>query len=203
MSENLMETWDDIISRAARWTAHDFPNVTSDDLYQDLWVFVLETPALDPNNPGVYTVLARKAKTIAWDQRRADLQFTAQYSYRTSDVREILEGIYEYESWARGYCPADAIGGDRMGSVDVRADVTWAMEKLPSQYREIIESRYRNNTQFEAHSAERRRLNRAIKRLTDTLNSYYRGSALAGHPGRRKVITNAQAQYIMDGNDNG
>lgn len=200
---SMMEVWDDLIARVAKFVAWDFPNITYEDLYQSLWVFVLETPSLDANRQGVYTLLTKKAKTIAWDTRKEDLRLTSQYSYRTSDVREILEGIFEYESWAKGYCPADAVGDDRMGSVDVRADVTWALEKLPPQYQDIIYSRFRNNVQFEPHSAERRRLNRAVKRLTDVLNSYYRSSATSGHPGRRKTMTNAQARYLLEEQDNG
>lgn len=202
MTDDRLELWNDLIRKAARFAAYDIPNVSEEDLFQDLWVYVLEHGQnLDPERSGISTILSRKAKSMALDQRKKDLYTSVQYTYRTSDVREILEDIYEYESWAEGFCPADAKSADGLGSIDVRSDVSWALKQLPDQYFTAIELRYASGVTHGPDSRGRRQLNRAIKRLTDILNSYYRSSAMLGHPGKRKAISNAQARAILEDQD--
>lgn len=195
MTVEEFDRWEQLIRRASSFVVHDFPGVERDDISQSLWEHVLRSPELDPDNPGCSSILVRVGKKLAWLQRKEHLQLSVQYQYRTSDLKEILETSFEYEDWGSGYCPADARSVDGMGPVDIRSDVLWGLKKLPSNYRASIYRRFKDKIDDPSDSAERRQSNRAVKKLADVLNSYYRANSL----GNRNVMTNAQANYIIEG----
>lgn len=192
--EEDAEVWDRIISRASRFVSSDFPDVTFEDLHQEVWLWLLEqgNHHLNPYRGGISKVITRKAKFLAWELRKAHLYQTCQYSYRTSDVREILETVFDYSDWDGGFVPKDAQSVDPMDAVEVRADVKWAMSGLPDNYLSVIIARYQLGIEPPSASAQRRTLNRAIQRLTDLMNTYYRQRP------RRRAISNAHAAYIIE-----
>lgn len=192
------DEWMKLIPKAAKFVCSDFPDIEQADIEQDLWVAVLENPNLDPTREGVSTILVRLARSKAWEYRKEQLVWTSQYSYRTSDLRLILENVYHPECWGSSPIPNDAKSTDK-NKVDVFADVSWGIAQLPKQYRKAIETRYRDGVVLPA-GAERTKLNRAIRRLADVLNFYRRPTTPQG-PGQRKVISNNQARYLLEEQD--
>lgn len=191
--------WDNLIARTARRVSSDFPNVDYDDIYLHLWGYVInQREYVHPKKPGVAKVVAKEAKKQAWKYRAEHLRQTAQYSYRTDDVREILETTFHYSEWAEGYVPGDAVSKDAGAAIEVRADISWGIELLPPNYQNVIFKRYRDKIDIPADTNERRQLNRAIERLATVLNCYTPGKLPRQGPGNRRAISNAQARFIIE-----
>lgn len=199
MTPEEVNEWSDLLARTARLVARDFPDVDQGDLYQELWIFVLENQTLrDPSQLGVARLLKNQCTKMAWNHRKEHLQWTSQYSYRTSDVRYILETSFDHGDWEGSFVPADARGGeDGAAATEVRVDVMWAYQRLPVAYQQAIKERYHDNIEPPSNSAQRKTLNRAIRRLTDTLN-WYLPRSHQSRPGARRVISNATAAYIIE-----
>lgn len=196
MTEEEATKWDDLIRKSARFVTSDFPDVDRDDLIQETWVWLLrQRNMIDPDRPGVLKNLTRRIRYLAWETRKEQLQRSAQYSYRTSDVREILETLFNYADWQGSFVPRDAQSMDGLGhmdAVDVRSDISWAFSTLSETYRQAIISRYRDKRDPDVGTRQRKSLSRAVTRLTDRLNSYYRGVQ------RRRAISNAQARALIE-----
>lgn len=199
MSEDLYSLWKDTVDKVASFVVKDFPNTSVEDLTQDLWVFILENRSLKhPDDVGSSYVLTQVAKTAAFKLRTQHLQVSVQYAYRPSDVKKILESVYHPEMWFSGisYVPADAKSINQDDQLVVNGDVASAVERLPEQYKKAILERYRFSIIPESQSAEYRKLNRAITKLTELLNSYKPKKDHEG-PGARKAISNATARHIL------
>lgn len=195
MTEEEALQWDRLINRAARFVASDFPDVTFEDITQAFWVELLsKTRRPDVNHPGVNKIITRRLKKHAWDVRKDQLAQSAQYLYRTSDVRIILETVFFKEEWHHGYVPDDAKSHappNGMDAVELRADITAAYEGLSENYQGVLIDRYVHGIEPDPSTRERRRLNRAIQRLTDRLNNYYR-------PRPRRAMSNAAARALIE-----
>jgi DNA-directed RNA polymerase specialized sigma24 family protein len=189
---------DDMIRRTVKRVTWDFASIDPEDLAQSLWEEVLISKVA-PSQPGLRKHLYRRAKAIAWTIRKEQLRISAQYSYRTEDVKLILETVFDDYDWIAGYVPQDAREGehDSMAVLEVRMDVLIAFRQLPPQYQKAIEDRYVLGITPEPGGADHKRLSRAIKRLAEYMNSYYSSSQIAGRPGSRRVITNHEANYIL------
>ncbi len=232
MSESLYDIWVNPIKRTASFIARDFPDVEAEDLEQDLWVFVLERDWETPEDKNMMLILRRYARSKAMEYLVQHRTTSVQYSYQTSEVRRILEQVFEYDNWPRrsvpGYradngndvpqwglfdntddftregvpapegqfnrshrlqgaedgdpfklnghgrnlvngvsCPSIDWDDRITGFVDIKA----AWERLPNQYQRAIFQKFALGWEPENEN-ERRRLNRAVIRLTDTLNWY-------------------------------
>lgn len=198
MTEDEAIELDRIIRKVSKRVCWSFPNIDDEDLGQSLWEYCL-IAQVDPAQPGLSSFLYRKGKSYAWEIRKEQLKFSAQYSYLTEDVKLILETCFEPDT-AGAYIPRDAKDGeiDGMAALEVRMDAMIAFRHLPDDYREIIQGRYAKNQIPEAGTAEQKRLSRAIKRLTDIMNSYYTGTSVSGRPGSRNVVSNATANYLIE-----
>lgn len=200
MDGKLALDWDNIIRKTAGFIKNDFPEVQFDDIIGEAWCYVLSHPkvlAAGPSSYGITTILSRQMKRLAWNVRKEQLQKSSRYLYQTSSVRQILETTFDYRDWPNGWVPKDAYSKDGMAPVEIRADVTWGLGHIPPQYRDAIWSRYALGQEPAVGTADRRRLNRAVQRLTDVLNYYYPRLHDDG-PGTRRVMTNATARYIRE-----
>lgn len=189
--------WEERIRSVASRTAQNFPDIDVEDLSQDLMMFVLEKEgALEGRDePLIRAALNRAAHTFAWNQRKQHLQLTAQYAYRTDDVRKVLEKLSSYANWEKMPVPDDARSLKGNDSVEISSDVKMAFDKMTHKpYRDAIVSRYGKGVVPAQGSAESKRLSRAIACLTDILNYGYDSTDRAG-PGSRTAVNNATAQY--------
>lgn len=195
MSDNLIEVWGDAIRRTANFVGSDFPDVSPEDLRQELYLFVLAHPTLEsPDKPGSTKVLMKAARQYAWDQRREHLQLSAQYSYRTSDVRAILETVFDRSQWEGVAVPDDARSEFNDVFLEINVDVKRGWESLGYSQRRVIFQKYALGWQFDRGSAEAQRLARAVNKLTDAIN-FYQKQPDRDYVGSRKAITTANAHY--------
>ncbi len=195
-----------MVESVARTVAREYPGVDHEDLYQDMCLWVLEHGGSlkIEEEKGTRYIIYRAAHILAGQERAEQLRMTAQYNYRPADVRRILETAFGgREEWLQSFVPDDAASIKSTGTdgLDVTIDVRTAIEEMSPEDAEIIMSRYARGLVPDPNSAERKRLNRAVDRLCESINSYTRQRAeklaITGHPGARRVITNAHAGAIL------
>lgn len=212
MSKDIYTTWKDIVERIARFVSYDFPDVEAEDLEQDLWVEILERGINNPDDHINVMFLKKFAKSTAMRYRAEHLILSPQYNYRVSDVRRILETVFEYNSWIQlAEREESNVGSSNRTNRELsyslddiivsHSDVKRAWERMPHQYKTAIFERYALGDVPPNGTAKRRQLNRAEVRLTETLNTYTPRSNHQG-PGSRKIANNALARYIIDTNNN-
>jgi len=193
-----VENFKEPIEKVARTVAKDFPDVEWEDLSQELYCIIIEhTDIPEPEDGDPYPTLFGAAKIIARKIRAQHLDISPQYTYRQSDVRRILESSMYYDLWQSGWTPEDDPSEySHSDAIITRMDVTWAITLLSVDYRDAILSRYRDGVVPQHATPEYKRLDRALRKLTDTINNYKRPHPEG--PGSRKAISNAHAQYITD-----
>lgn len=196
LSNDDVRTWDDLIRKITRSVVRDFPDLELDDLYQSVWEDLLQDESYHyySKAPWIKMHMYRRTKWIAWQHRKEHLQWSSQYSYRPSDIRQMLRAVFDPQDWQRLFLPGDATEENNSATrLDLATDLSWALDNLSSNYRSILESHYGHSLVFDDDSAEARMLTRAEVRLTELLNQY-RGT----ETGRvRKKITNAHANYVI------
>lgn len=173
------------IEKIARVISSDFPDVDWEDVRQELCLFVLTTPALTIEGSGwsARHILSRQAYNYCKKQRSEQLYLSAQYSYRPSDVKKLLEsGMIKI--------PEDSISElSEMDKSDAKVDVLDAIMKLSLEHRWALYRRYSLGEIPENASYERKKLNSAVKDLAYIMNTY--------HAVRRSAMTNSKANAII------
>jgi hypothetical protein len=194
------------VDAASRTVARDYPGVDSDDLYQSLCLWVLENAKWlkTDEEAGCKYIIYRAAHIIARQERAESLHRCAQYDYRPADVRKILESVFEpAENRLQAHVPDDGASLKKTGmdGIEVTLDVMAAVDELGIIEADAIVSRYRDGIIPDADSSERKRLDRAVHKLTDLVNSYSaqhsENLALRGHPGSRRAMSNASARAAI------
>lgn len=195
MTEDRYSQWEDIVKKTARFVARDFPEASEEDLFQDLMMFVLEHPSLEAEHEYAARGLYNRGVMFAWEYRKQALYITSQYAYRTSDVRKILETLFDYREWDASFVPSDAKTFREDDRLAVNSDLMDAYQRISYTYQECIYDRYGKNI-IPVEPAEKSKLSRAIEKLTDVLNTYRNLENHEG-PGRRKPISSTQARHII------
>lgn len=191
---NALEVFDDLISKIASSVSRDFPGIEQEDISQQLYLTVMTNRSTfkHPDNAGVTGALWRIAKQYATQLRAEALHLSAQYAYRPSDVRQILEHTFDRAEWFDTEVPEDArslkASADQL---DLQSDIKWGWSQLHITEMQLVFRRYA--LKEDLNDADRRKLNRAIEKLVDVVNTYPR----PGQP--RRAMTNARAQHIIGG----
>lgn len=192
MTDDFHSRWNDVVTRVSVSVARDFPDSDSEDIAQHLWVVLLEKQEKfkDPDGAGVVGALFQIAKAHGMKLRSQALHISPQYAYRTTDIKRILETVFDRTKWMGGWVPEDAESiKDSADALDLQSDISWGVTQLPEADRQVLGKRFVARDELE--EAERKRLQRAIEKLTDIVNTYPR----PGHP--RRSMTNARAGYII------
>lgn len=216
--EELAESIDIIARRVAR----DYPDIDWEDVRQELCIYVLTNansikPRSEGGNPERFLTL--EAQTYCGKVRAEHLTFTPQYAYRPSDIKLILETAFE-NSPRSAFVPDDARSPlsttfnvfdagstwsvhdvdpfHEIDSVEIASDVKAAIKQLKPTDREALFDRYVLGIQPGNDSWGRKKLNRAINRLTHKINSY-RGRG-PDDIQMRKVTSNAGAKVRIGNN---
>lgn len=190
--DTFLGKWGTVVRRAANFVCRDFPDVEKSDVLQHLYAFVLEEGFTDPEESWIPKVLCRSGTIFAWDQRKEHLQLSCQYSYRTSDVRHILETVFEMQDWSNVRVPDDAKSEFNDVFMELNSDIKRAWESLGHAQKKVIFERYALGWEPET-AADKKRLWRAIVALTDSVNWYKRPRS-RDFVGTRRAITNAHAR---------
>lgn len=209
-------TYEDLVKEidiVAKTVARDYPDISWEDLRQDLVVFVLQNgKSLKPRSEGgnpkkiLQLVALKKAK----DYRTEHMVLSPQYAYKPDDIKNILETAFFLPDRS-SYVPDDARsplsktfnlydpdGAFQVEHVDpfhfadameVASDVKAAIKKLKPELKEALFKRYVLGEVPDNASWERKRLNNAVNELTRKLN-WYRGF----DPDSRKTTSNAGAR---------
>ena len=167
-----MEEYVDVVTRVAKFTVHDFPNLELEDVEQELWLWLCDTVHSGQPLPAAHhlpNALRLAAKTYAWSVRKRQLYESAQYSYRTSDVRRLLDTLFDVGDWDHAAVPADAISELGNDGIDMSCDLAMAYDKLIPSYKIIIFRRFALNDKLD--NKESKYLSTAISRLAQILNT--------------------------------
>lgn len=105
MSESFYETWQSRVERTAKYVSKDFPDVEAEDLIQEMYEFVWRRGWTNPDDESITIILKRVGMTKAMELRTQHLTVSPQYSYRPSEVRAILENVFDHEDWPRRSVP--------------------------------------------------------------------------------------------------
>lgn len=199
MSEDLLSLWKDAVERTARFVVRDFPDVEREDVIQELFLFIIQNQERlkHPDQVGAQKTLARAAKEFAWDQRKQHLALSVQYSYRTSDVKAILETAFDHSNWENVRVPDDARSEFNDVFLEVNSDVVRAFHSLGHSQKKVIFQRFALGV-YPENQTEVKRLYRAVAALTDKLN-WYQKAPDSDFVGKRKVISNNNARYNIGG----
>ncbi len=199
MSQDFYALWKEMVERTAKFVARDYPNVEWQDVAQELYLFLLEKSGKmkSPDQPFAANVLTKQARLVCQRERAQHNYVTSQYFYRNSDVRKILQTVYDRKDWEEAHVPEDARSEFRDDRLEVSADVKRALQELNHSDQEVLFRRYALGEDM-TDGTFRQQVSRAVKSLTETLNSYRFERKERRGPGSRKVINNASARYTID-----
>lgn len=101
----------DLIKEVASRVAHKVQMVEREDLTQELCIWFLlhkeEIKSVEEGGNPSY-ILYRACRKIAEEMRAKALKQSCQYFYRPSDVRRVLETVFDRINWDKTYVPKDA-----------------------------------------------------------------------------------------------
>lgn len=172
----MTRSFDVLIKQITDSTCKNFPAIDPEDLSQEVWVELITNyqDDLSPEDKALRSYLFTYARGAAWRMRVEQLRLSAQYFYRVSDVKEILETVFDRMDWPSGYTPRDARVGerDRMAAIEVRMDSLRGYWFLPKDYKESLISRYYDRVTPERGSEAYELLWYSLRRLTENMNTY-------------------------------
>lgn len=176
MDPDIITKFDEMIWSVSKRASNDFPDTDPFDIATYLWDLISErADDVQPDHPGLKSFLWKQARGEAGRQRKENLKTSAQYSYRVSDVKLILETVFDPTEWRTGFTPSDAKMGERdgMAPIEVRLDVLRGYKGLDYDQRCAIVARYRHPMLVpERGSKTEKYINRAVRELTARINEY-------------------------------
>ena len=208
-----------IIKKAAKSVANHWENVNADDLEQDMWLRLLESPGAlagldDPTSVQTSRYMFKIAQQVAKVDVTKQREFNGDLVYNKTQVRKMLEngalleaGTPNASSWAfdesspGSYLPSDTVGV----TASAKHDITMAMRDMKEsndRLFDLLVQRYLLTlVPFESGSTDQVATSRAVAALTEKMN-FNRRRDMATHegPGSRKAISNAKAR-AKSGND--
>lgn len=169
-----------IVRRAAQRAAFEWPGVMSpDDVAQEVWVRILESPATQRKMVGPATHACRMAYTMARQvlarESSSNATFNGSIAFSVDEVKQSLETV--------------CLRGDLRFAL--QAALNELAETQPTYYAAL--TRRYSDGQAPETDADRKRLDRAVCKLTEAANRVHRtdrydptpGGTLGDGPGRR------------------
>lgn len=187
----------DLIPYIARDIARDYPEVSWQDVQQELWTFYLVKKDLiksksEGGNPRM--ILRKVANGYCLKERAEQLMLSVQYHYRPSDVKRMLESYLGTLDSMLTPVPDDAVSEDHINDrIDVSSDIASGIKRLKQVDKEALYNRYVLGKIPDNASSERKSLNKAVNNLTELMN-IYRGKWTGSS---RRAISNARANYTI------
>lgn len=98
--EDIIEAIGEAVTQEARRASNRWNNmVDAEDIEQELWAWILESPSIQKylssgNKPQLSKALRRKSDSIASQERISYEHFSGQFSYTPAEVRHLLNSYY-------------------------------------------------------------------------------------------------------------
>ena len=213
--------YEEYVKEAAKSVANQWQRVEEEDLVQNIWVRLLESPStLDflraVDSGAVRPVLFRVARQIAAEDHHKQQVANGDFRYGVREVRRLLEeGILKGQeeaitssNWGQTAVKKTGIADSTCLTASAFTDIVDGMVELRkrpgSRYFDLIVRKYVLGDKLEEEGGDRRASGRAIKSLTTSMNRNIKRDA-ADHdgPGSRKAISNRSAQKLNSRNYEG
>jgi hypothetical protein len=162
LNQDIPEEFYARVEAVARQFQKGWSHLDWEDIRQEMWVFLLERrnqlkeATLDPTDTNLRVI----AKQVVAELTEQDNVAWGKYEYGTKHVRSMLE--------------AGLLHDDRMGTLSERHDLDNAMSDIAVEYPQhwdAITHRYYNDEPV-VTDVERKRLQRAVDKLTELMNRY-------------------------------
>jgi hypothetical protein len=164
----------EIVQRAAYTVARKWPGIDREDIEQEIWVFLL--PKFDKmprDDDYLFKSAARAGHDYAANERDHYTRQTAQWIYTPNEVRALFRDAYfDPACWEEAPQKEKANRLFAGGVVVALWDMQEAFKGLPGAYQDVIVRCYRDQPGVKRDEATRKRLNRAVDRATELLNSH-------------------------------
>lgn len=191
-----------IIYYVARNTARQYPPVESDDVQQELRLYYLTT--VNAQRITSMKLLETRLYMIAGDyakKERAEWHGrSVHYYYAPDDVRAVMRVLFTYprQDWEHAYCPDDAKTKGRWSDgLEVMFDAVQAFEDIAPEHQKIIAYVNAGDRSDNLTDAEKKAHQRAIHKLTQTMNSKKHARSEESAMTGRKAMTNAAARALI------
>ena len=184
------------VGKAAKSVAFQWPGVVeADDLEQEIYLRLLETPATidrlmeDFDEKQRLSALIKMGHQIAAGERADYEVFSGNFKYSVDDVKRKL-------NWASNKGAAKSIGNLSMDN-DLKAGMS-RLEESNQGYAEAIRLRYQDGIVPISGSADQKRLSDALTALTTQMNRSHKQQHVDNPdgPGTRKAMSSATARAI-------
>jgi hypothetical protein len=183
---NRIEELADLIGKAAKTVAYQWPTVVDeDDIQQDIYINLLESPGSVDKLLDDFEAKDRLNAIIAIGHKIASKErldyevFSGNFRYSVNEVKRMLEK-----------------GGLRGNSTKSSAfqDLHQSLDGISQEYRECLWSKYVQNI-TPTSGYDKTQVSRALEALTTEMNRSFKNQPNAG-PGSRAKISAAKARQI-------
>mgnify|MGYP001269699360 CR=1 FL=1 len=212
MMEDVLQ-YEDCVKEAAKSVANQWTHVEAEDLVQNIWVRLLESPGTvdllrDVDSGAVRPLLIRVARQIAAEDHHKQQVARGDFRYGVNEVRRLLEGgilkgqedSITSSKWGQTAVRKTGIADSTCLTASAFTDIVDGMVELRkrpgSRYFDLIVRKYVLGDEIKP-GPDRNAVSRGLKSLTTIMNRK-RKQDLAEHdgPGARRVITNSTARTI-------
>jgi hypothetical protein len=183
---NRIEELADLIGKAAKTVAYQWPTVVDeDDIQQDIYINLLESPGSVDKLLDDFEAKDRLNAIIAIGHKIASKErldyevFSGNFRYSVNEVKRMLEK-----------------GGLRGNSTKSSAfqDLHQSLDGISQEYRECLWSKYVQNI-TPTSGYDKTQVSRALEALTTEMNRSFKNQPNAG-PGSRTKISAAKARQV-------
>lgn len=200
-AEQLLDHYGPVIKKVSAKVIRDYPMWTREDIEQELYAFVLyrntTIPRIGESKFSVQAFLTRVARTLAFDQKRQHYIPNSDTGYSVKNVREILWTHFDISLWE------SSVAGESIEDrVAAHSDIAWSLDRMKPEKKMVIRDAYLSGEMPKSTTTEYSKLREALIELTNILNTYSRSDE-AKSIGRRAVISNANANAIVDHHTSG
>lgn len=186
MDQKVFDIAEPMIEKAARWAHYDWKGVMEfDDIYQELWMFLLESPAMQNkvlvgSTEELQNRFRKAANKFCAREQVEYEHFSGNFQYTPADVRAIIDTAEVDRSW------------------DENVDYSKGLDRLcnwfPTQYDTFMG--YLVDGLPEA-LADRRKVYRSIDKLAECMNKIRRDRNREAHYGEGPSIRNEEPEKIV------
>lgn len=155
------------VKRAAHQAYFNWGDLEADEVEQELWKFILERPSaqdylINGNKAQRHKALTVQANHICSQERIDYERFSGNWRYSPREAKSLMLRVYGPSS------------EDHEVSVEEKLDLDVALERMAvfnEKYRKVLEDFFVNGTYDRKLEKDKRRLQRAIETLAQTMNT--------------------------------